>query len=171
MKKTSIFLLIVSALCWMSCGNDKQKNEAGNSENEEVFQSEEPTTSVVETKVFEAGEVVPISSAAEFEAWVCPAEAVNGTWTYKQSMPCVVDFYADWCPPCRQMMPTYEKLAKEYAGKVTFFELNVDDMKPFVHQLGIVGMPTLYFCGQELTVVLGMQSEEQLREYLDKLCE
>lgn len=57
--------------------------------------------------------------------------------------PVVVDFYADWCPPCRMMEPAVETLADEFAGRVKFGKLNVDDNQDIAIQYGVMGIPTL----------------------------
>ena len=57
--------------------------------------------------------------------------------------PVVVDFYADWCPPCRMMEPAVEKLAGEFAGKVKFGKLNVDDNQEIAIRYSVMGIPTL----------------------------
>ena len=61
----------------------------------------------------------------------------------KASEPVVVDFYADWCGPCRMMSPVVEKLAVEYAGKVTIGKLDVDVNQDIAIRYGVMGIPTL----------------------------
>ncbi|HET7421292.1 MAG TPA: thioredoxin domain-containing protein, partial [Candidatus Dormibacteraeota bacterium] len=57
--------------------------------------------------------------------------------------PVVVDFYADWCPPCRMMEPAVNTLAAEFAGKVKFGKLNVDHNQDLAIRYGVMGIPTL----------------------------
>ena len=57
--------------------------------------------------------------------------------------PVVVDFYADWCPPCRMMEPAVERLADEFAGRVKFGKLNVDHNQELAIQYRVMGIPTL----------------------------
>jgi thioredoxin 1 len=59
------------------------------------------------------------------------------------SEPVVVDFYADWCGPCRMMTPVVEQLAGEYAGKVTIGKLDVDINQDIAIRYGVMGIPTL----------------------------
>src|SRR5260370_11945988 len=67
------------------------------------------------------------------------------------SNPVVVDFYADWCGPCRMMSPVVEQLADGYAGKVTIGKLDVDVNQEIAIRDGIMGSPTLgMFCGGKL---------------------
>jgi thioredoxin 1 len=57
--------------------------------------------------------------------------------------PVVVDFSADWCPPCKMMEPIVEQLASEFSGKVKIGELNTDDNQEIAIRYGIMGIPTL----------------------------
>lgn len=57
----------------------------------------------------------------------------------------VVDFYADWCPPCRRLAPVLESLATRYQGKVKFVKVNTDADPAWASQLGIKSLPTLLF--------------------------
>ncbi|HVS48377.1 MAG TPA: thioredoxin [Candidatus Dormibacteraeota bacterium] len=61
----------------------------------------------------------------------------------KANEPVVVDFYADWCGPCRMMSPVVEQLAGEYAGKVTIGKLDVDANQDIAIRYGVMGIPTL----------------------------
>jgi thioredoxin len=61
----------------------------------------------------------------------------------KSVQPVVVDFYADWCPPCRMMTPVLERLAGEYAGQVTMGKLDVDVNQDIAILYGVMAMPTL----------------------------
>jgi thioredoxin 1 len=61
----------------------------------------------------------------------------------KASEPVVVDFYADWCGPCRMMTPVVEQLAGEYAGKVVIGKLDVDANQDIAIRYGVMGIPTL----------------------------
>lgn len=83
----------------------------------------------------------------------------------------LVDFYAPWCIPCRQMEPSLKKLEKEYKGKVTFSRIDMDNAKPLAQKLGIEAIPVLavYKNGKELKRVNGFQSTSQLRELIKYL--
>ena len=59
------------------------------------------------------------------------------------SEPVVVDFYADWCPPCKMMEPAVEQLSSEFAGKVKIGKLNTDENQEIAIRYGIMGIPTL----------------------------
>lgn len=80
----------------------------------------------------------------------------------------LVDFYAPWCIPCRQMEPSLRKLKKEYKDEVTFSRINLDKAKPLAQKLNIESIPVIavYKNGTELKRVTGFQSASQLRELI-----
>jgi len=59
------------------------------------------------------------------------------------ALPVIVDFYADWCPPCRMMTPTLERLAVEFEGKLTIGKIDVDVNQDIAIRYGVMGIPTL----------------------------
>ena len=84
--------------------------------------------------------------------------------------PVVVDFWADWCEPCKQLMPVLEKLAKEYAGQFLLAKVNADSEQMLAGQLGVRSLPTVMVLkeGQPVDGFAGVQPESQIREMLDK---
>ena len=70
----------------------------------------------------------------------------GGIWKYKGTQPCIVDFYATWCGPCKRLSPTMEELSKQYEGKVKFYKVDVDQDKELANAFGIESIPTIYFC-------------------------
>ncbi|MGL6161782.1 thioredoxin [Microbulbifer sp.] len=84
--------------------------------------------------------------------------------------PVVVDFWADWCEPCKQLMPVLEKLAKEYDGQFLLAKVNADSEQMLAGQLGVRSLPTVMVLkdGQPVDGFAGAQPEKQIREMLDK---
>ncbi|WP_444944788.1 thioredoxin [Microbulbifer sp. ZKSA006] len=84
--------------------------------------------------------------------------------------PVVVDFWADWCEPCKQLMPVLEKLANEYNGQFLLAKVNADTEQMLAGQLGVRSLPTVMVLkeGQPVDGFAGVQPESQIREMLDK---
>lgn len=76
----------------------------------------------------------------------------------------VVDFWAEWCGPCRMMAPIFEELAKAYAGKVVFGKLNVDENLVTAQRFGISGIPTLLILknGVEVDRIVGVAPKDYI---------
>ena len=86
----------------------------------------------------------------------------------KSDVPVVVDFYADWCGPCKRMEPILSKVSEEYAGKVKVVKLNSDDNQQVAVNYQVRGLPTLILFkgGKEVDRKLGLQSEQDLKNLL-----
>lgn len=80
----------------------------------------------------------------------------------------VVDFWAEWCAPCRMIAPMIDDLAKQYKGKVVFGKLNVDENNKTATQYGIRSIPTLLFFkdGKVLKQVVGVRPKAELEEII-----
>lgn len=66
-------------------------------------------------------------------------------WQYKGQLPAIIDFYADWCGPCKAVAPVLEELANEYAGKVDIYKLDTDREAELSAMFGIQSIPTFLF--------------------------
>lgn len=69
----------------------------------------------------------------------------NNEWKYAGKKPAIIDFYADWCAPCRQLSPLVEELAREYSGKIDVYKVDTEKEMILAQKLGITGLPTLLF--------------------------
>ncbi len=66
-------------------------------------------------------------------------------WSYKGDKPCIIDFYATWCAPCRMIAPSLKDLAKEYKDSIYVFKVDVDKQRELAAAMGIQSMPTIIF--------------------------
>jgi len=72
---------------------------------------------------------------------------VNTTeWIYLGDKPCIIDFYASWCGPCKMVAPILEDLAKEYDGQIYIYKINTEEEPELAAAFGIRSIPTLLFC-------------------------
>ncbi len=86
-------------------------------------------------------------------------------------LPVIVDFFAEWCGPCKMMAPAFEKMAEEFEGKVKLGKLNIDENTETSGKYGITGIPTLVMFknGEVVGQEVGFKSEEKLRELFKEL--
>ncbi len=73
----------------------------------------------------------------------------NKDWKFEGDKPCIIDFYADWCGPCKQVAPVLEELAKEYEGKVDIYKIDTEDQQELAAAFGIRSIPSILFCPKD----------------------
>ncbi|MGW4196576.1 tetratricopeptide repeat protein [Streptomyces sp. NPDC005004] len=86
-------------------------------------------------------------------------------------VPVVIDFWAEWCQPCKQLSPVLERLAVEYGGRFLLAKIDVDANQMLMQQFGVQGIPAVFavVAGQALPLFQGAAGEQQIRETLDQL--
>jgi thioredoxin len=73
----------------------------------------------------------------------------NKDWKFEGDKPCLIDFYADWCGPCKMIAPVLEQLQKEYGEKLNIYKVNTEDERDLASMFGIQSIPSLLFVPTE----------------------
>ncbi|MGL4520900.1 MAG: thioredoxin [Phocaeicola sp.] len=91
-----------------------------------------------------AGTVIQMDKAL-FQEKIFDYSNKQATWKYKGNKPAIIDFYADWCGPCRKIAPILKELAKEYADELVIYKVDTDKQKELGAEMGIQSLPTILF--------------------------
>jgi thioredoxin len=139
MKKLFLFILIASLGFTQSCQGKERSSSDGHREKE-----------IAEKKVNDDDDkkATITLSKEEFKQKVMDYEA-NKQWKFEGDLPCIVDFYADWCAPCRVASPILEEIAQEYKGKINVYKVDIQKDQELAAVFGVQGIPAFLFCPKE----------------------
>ncbi len=108
---------------------------------------------------------------AKFKQYIYDYDAHPTKWVYRGDLPCIIDFYADWCAPCRKQNPILEKIAKEYEGKVIIYKVDTEAQRELAAFFGIRSLPTLFFVpmGEDPQAAAGLMEAKEIRTIIERL--
>ncbi len=142
MKRSGYLLTGVLLLAALGC-----QGQSGSSGNNEVAGN---STQALAKSGPAASDGTPVSiGKAEFLKLIMDYEKNPETWVYRGEIPCIVDFYADWCAPCRITSPILEELAVEFSGKINVYKVNIDKERELAAIFGVQSIPTFLYCPME----------------------
>jgi len=119
-----------------NAGKDRQTNIEN--QNEDITQNSSDTPNAAFSKPEQLNKKQFLEKVFNYEQ--------NQQWAFIGQEPCVIDFYADWCRPCKQIAPIIDKLAKKHAGQVRFYKVNTDYEPDLAAYFGINSIPSIMFC-------------------------
>lgn len=96
----------------------------------------------------------------------------NKDWKFEGSKPCVIDFYADWCGPCKTVAPVLEELAKDFDGKLNVYKVNTEEEQELASVFGIRSIPSILFVpsdGQPQMAMGALPKDTFIRAFRDVL--
>lgn len=95
----------------------------------------------------------------------------NKEWKFEGELPCLIDFYADWCQPCKMVAPILEELAEEYKGKINIYKIDTEDQQELAGAFGIRSIPSLLFCpkDEQPQMAQGALPKQNLKQVIDDL--
>ncbi|MBC8321452.1 MAG: thiol reductase thioredoxin [Bacteroidetes bacterium] len=137
MKKLSVIILLAVSFSLMSC-----ENIQGNQSTDQPVIENAGDTSGDKTSKQATPEYLTYES---FKEKVWDFEKNPQEWEYKGEVPCVIDFYADWCKPCKMVAPIMDDLARTYDGKVKIYKIDTDKEKKLAGVFGIRSIPSVLF--------------------------
>lgn len=130
MKRIINLTLLFSLVAMLACGSTSNK---------------QPATAKAVKPVTEGGKTIQLDKQG-FIKRVYDYEKSPAKWVYAGDKPCVIDFYADWCGPCKVIAPYLEEIAGKYSDKLYVYKVNVDDQKELAAAFGIQSIPAVLFC-------------------------
>lgn len=160
MRKLSIIFILAISFGVFSCGNSNG--------------SEKIDTPVVENdENVVSNDAKPVYLTYEtFKEKVWDFEKNPEQWVYEGTLPCVIDFYADWCKPCKKVAPIMDDLAKKYDGKVIIYKINTDKEKKLAGVFGIKSIPSILFSpmvGKPMMQAGALQKDAYIKIIEDEL--
>lgn len=135
MNKGILFFLSLMLVTITACGRASSSNNSNNVKKE---------TMATEGK----GQVIHLTKA-EFLDKVYNFEKNPNEWKYEGDKPAIVDFYADWCGPCKMVAPILDELAKEYEGQIVIYKVDTEKEKDLAGAFGIRSIPSILFIPME----------------------
>jgi len=95
----------------------------------------------------------------------------NKEWKFEGELPCIIDFYADWCGPCKMVAPVLEELSEEYKGKINIYKIDTEVEQELAAAFGIRSIPSLLFCpkDEQPQMAQGALPKETLKEVINKV--
>ncbi len=95
----------------------------------------------------------------------------NKEWKFEGKLPALIDFYADWCGPCKMIAPILEELDKEYEGKINIYKIDTETEQELAAVFGIRSIPSLLFCPVDAQpqMAAGALPKETLRQAIDEI--
>lgn len=170
MKKL-LFIAVAASLTLSGCADSQKSDNKKEKENPkaEAQAKAENQNATAETGAVE-GPVIDLTKEY-FDARII--DLYSDSPTYLAERPCVIDFYADWCGPCQKMSPIVKSLAAEFAGRVDFYRVNIDNEQELsVNVFGIESIPTFIYISRNgaINTTVGMASTDEMRTSVNRYC-
>lgn len=165
MKKVIFTFLVAAGTLLVSC------NQSGSTKTTETTTSEVAKDSTIIKTEGEKKMGTIKMTKTDFLTKVHNYEKDMETWEYLGDKPAVIDFYADWCGPCKQIAPILEELASEYADDIYIYKVDVDSEQELAAMFGIRSIPSMLFIPMEgePQMASGAAPKTDLKNTIDKV--
>lgn len=139
--KGTLLIAVVFAISMVACSNQSKNNDSDTSKTNNS-KTENSMTSTTTKKTINL-------TRADFLEKVANFEESPDKWVYRGDKPAIIDFYADWCGPCKMIAPILEELAAEYEGQIYIYKVDTEAEQQLAGEFGIRSIPSLLFVPME----------------------
>ena len=166
MKKLNLILFIVGLIIFVSCINstETRAQETKTTPSDKAAQENNEKKTTDEN----FGNIIHLTKTTFLEK-VMNFEKNKDVWVYEGDKPCIIDFYADWCKPCKLIAPIMEELAVEYAGQICIYKVNTQKEPELAAVFGIRTIPSVLFCPMKdkPQMAQGVLPKETFKQVID----
>ncbi|HEC42118.1 MAG TPA: thiol reductase thioredoxin [Bacteroides sp.] len=170
MKKQYLVLTAAVLLIIGSCSSSSSKDDQAKSSESSVL---EDVGAKEKASGAEKEHYAKMLTKEDFLAKVMDYEKNKEEWIFEGDKPCLIDFYADWCAPCRTTSPILEELAKEYDGKINVYKIDTEAEKELAMLFGIKSIPSFLFVPMEgkptMSSGIARTKEETRQMFVDQI--
>ena len=155
-------MVIALATTMVACGNQGEKNSA-NTTNKDNRKTENNMTTTTKKTIN--------LTRADFLEKVANFEESPEKWVYLGDKPAIIDFYADWCGPCKMIAPILEELAGEYEGQIYIYKVDTEAEQQLAGEFGIRSIPSLLFVpmDEEPQMAQGALPKDAFKQAIDEV--
>ena len=162
MKTTILFLSTLVLYTFIGCKSSIGQGDSKENNNMMIRTSEDNLTGIPAKP-----------TKADFLEKIMDYETNPEVWKYKGELPAIIDFYADWCGPCKTTSPILEEIAKEYSGKILVYKIDTDKEKELASVFGIRSIPSFLYIPKEgkptMTSGIARTKEETKQMFIDMI--
>lgn len=162
MKRATILIAAALIFTLASCDNSNKKSESVSAESKQ-----ETNTTNTENNMTKTIKL----TRADFLTKVANYETNPEKWEYLGDKPCIIDFYADWCGPCKMVAPILEELAAEYEGEIYIYKVDTEAEQQLAADFGIRSIPSILFCpvGEAPQMAQGALPKDAFKQAIEEV--
>lgn len=161
-RKGVLIAAIVLASTMIACGNQGGKNNKNSTNNNNQIKENSMITTTKKTINL---------TRADFLKKVANFEESPDKWVYLGDKPAIIDFYADWCGPCKTIAPILEELAEEYDGQIYIYKVDTEAEQQLAGEFGIRSIPSLLFVpmGEDPQMAQGALPKDAFKQAIEEV--